>query len=184
MSYYGARYSVPDSHCDSRVWVRRSGEEVVIVSAEGGAVREIARHELQRPGGASIRDEHYTRSVTSPGERRPKPRRPEEARFLALGEGAQAYLIEAAAVGTRRLEARMADAVSLASLHTTDEVDRALQLAAFAGRFEEGDLESILVHATRAAMPALLPPTEHSLQRGTAAWAELGAEKEQRDERG
>jgi transposase len=174
ISYYGARYSVPDRHCDSRVWVRRAGEEVVIVSAEDGDVHEIARHELQPPGGASIKDEHYTRSARHPGERVPKPRREEEKRFLDLGEGAARYLIEAGALGARRIEARMRDAVALAVLHGSDAVERALGLAAFAGRFEEGDLESILVHSSSASTAASGPPEQHSLQRGTAAWSALG----------
>jgi len=174
VSYYGARYSVPDSHCDSRVWVRRHGDEVVIVSPEAGQVHEIARHVLQHPGGASIKDEHYTRSARTPGERRPKATKPDEERFLALGEGAARYLVEAAAIGTRRIEARMADAVALSALHGPAALDRALGLAAFAGRFEEGDLESILVHATSSGASLSLPPAEHSLQRGTGAWSVLG----------
>jgi len=178
ISYYGARYSVPDSHCDSRVWVRRAGEDVVIVSAEAGEVIEIARHEHKAPGGASISDEHYTRSPRHPGERVPKATRPEEERFLALGEGATRYLLEAGALGARRIEARMRDAVALSVLHGNDAVERALGLAAFAGRFEEGDLESILVHSSSAATTAPSgPPEQHSLQRSTAAWSVLGLDQ-------
>ncbi len=93
---------------------------------------------------------------------------------MALGEGAKRYLVEAAASGARRIEARMGEAVLLASLHGTDAVDQALGLAAMAGRFHEGDLESIIVHAAGALQVRAVPPAEHSLAQGTAAWSGLG----------
>ena len=107
--------------------------------------------------------------------RRPPATNPDEERFLALGEGAARYLVEAAATGARRIEARMSQAVALASLHSPSAVDDALGLAAFAGRFGEGDIESILVHAKGAVTGAATPPAEHSLAQGTGAWSVLGA---------
>lgn len=173
VSFGNARYSVPHAYCDSRVWVRRHGDEVVIVAGEGSGATEIARHRRVALGQSSIRDEHYP-VRRDPKERRPRPTNEAEQRFLALGEGASRYLVEAAGSGARRIEARMAEAVTLAALHGAAAVDRALGLAAFARRFSEGDLGSILVHARAGTPGPATPPAEHSLARGTAAWAVLG----------
>ncbi len=181
VSFRGARYSVPHEHCDTRVWVRRQGDQVVIVAGEGSSAAEIARHPFTAPGHASILDEHYPERSRGRGvDRRPRARRPEEARFLALGEGAARYLVEAATAGAHRIETRMAEAVSLAALHGTTVVDEALCVAAFAGRFLEGDLESIIVHrqASNPRSAPVTPPAEHSLAQGTAAWSNLGARRE------
>ena len=63
-----------------------------------------------------------------PRERRPRPTSRSEEQFLALGEGAKRYLVEGAASGARRLEARMAEAVCFAALHGVGPVDEALGL--------------------------------------------------------
>lgn len=170
VSFDGARYSVPHVHAGTRVWVRRSGDEVVIVAGTGSGATEIARHQAVAPGHASITDAHYPNRPVSPGGRRPRATSEVEERFLGLGEGAARYVIEAAASGARRITARMQEALALASLHGKEALDEALGLAAFAGRFLEGDLESILVHA-RTSQPVLGPPAAHSLARGTGAWS-------------
>ena len=59
-------------------------------------------------------------SVERPPQPPPRATKPSEAAFLALGEGATRYLMEAAAVGARRLERKMAEAVTLAALHGAD----------------------------------------------------------------
>jgi hypothetical protein len=123
-----------------------------------------------RPGHASISDAHYPNRPVSPGARRPRATSDVEGKFLALGEGAVRYVMEAAASGARRITARMAEALALSSLHGKEALDEALGLAAFAGRFLEGDLESILVHA-RKNPPVSGPPAAHSLARGTGAWS-------------
>ena len=176
VSYRGARYSVPDRLSGSQVWVRSAADEVVIVAGEGTGATEVARHDLCAPGKASIKDEHYpNRAGKDPLHREPRPTKPSEAAFLAIGEGAKLYLTEAAGSGVRRIEARMAEAVTLAALHGDASVDRALSTAAMVGRFAEGDLGSIIVHgATTAALRQ--PPPEHSLSAGTAAWSALGAD--------
>lgn len=171
ISYRGARYSVPHAHCDTRVWVRTAGDEVIVVAGEGSGATEVARHHTQPPGGSSICDEHYPVHSGEPRERRPRPTSRSEAQFLALGEGAQRYLVEGAAVGARRLEARMAEAVTLSALHGVGPVDEALGLAAMAGRFFDGDLESILVHAAGALVVRSGSPEEHSLAQGTSSWS-------------
>jgi hypothetical protein len=175
VSFRGARYSVPDTLVDTMVWVRVHERQVVIVSGEGSGAKEVARHDLLGPGGASIVDAHYRERPADPLRRQPKAQRPSEAAFLALGEGAKLYLVEAAACGARRIETRMAEAVTLASLHSQSAVDTALGTAAMAGRFNAGDLESILVHGAGAVAGAVVPPPQHSLARGTQMWSALGA---------
>jgi hypothetical protein len=70
----------------------------------------------------------------------------------------------------------MLRAADLAALVGPDAVERALDLAAAAGRFDDGDLESILDHlAARGTLPATrLPLAEATLQPGTAAWEAVG----------
>jgi transposase len=171
ISYRGARYSVPHAHCDTRVWVRTVGDEVIIVAGAGSGATEVARHSTVSPGGSAICDEHYPERTREPRERRPRPTNRSEEQFLALGEGAKRYLVEGAGTGARRLEARMAEAVTLAALHGVGPVDEALGLAAMAGRFWEGDLESILVHAAGALVVRSGSPEEHSLAQGTSSWS-------------
>ncbi len=64
--------------------------------------------------------------------------------LLAIGAGAERWLVEAAASGALRVRSKMAEAVELAALVGDEAVDWALGLAAMAGRFDEGDLVSIL----------------------------------------
>lgn len=180
VSFRGARYSVPHTLAGGQVWVRGAADEIVIVAGEGSAAAEVARHPRLGPGQASVCDDHYPQRSRDPLHRQPRPTKPAEAAFLALGEGAKLYLVEAAAAGVRRIETRMAEAVALAALHDRARVDDALGTAAMAGRFADGDLESIIVHATGSLRSALGPPTQHSLASGTSAWSALGADGELR----
>lgn len=184
VSFRGARYSVPDQLCAAQVWVRAAAGEVIITAGEGTGAKEVARHDLVGPGQASIRDEHYSRGGRSrdPLARTPRPSNTAEEEFLSLGEGAKLYLVEAAAIGSRRIEARMAEAVTLACLHGKDTVDRALGTAAMVGRFDVGDLGSIIVHGAAASARPSGPPPEHSLAAGTAGWSALGAASDDDEE--
>jgi hypothetical protein len=182
VSFRGSRYSVPDRLCESQVWVRAGAGEVIITAGEGSGATEVARHRLVGPGQTSIRDEHYSRHGRhDPLARRPKATNAAEREFLALGEGAKLYLVEAAAVGARRIEARMAEAVTLSALHGPAVVDTALGIAAMAGRFDAGDLGSIIVHGDITPRPAA-PPPEHSLAAGTAMWSALGVTDDDHEE--
>ncbi len=107
--------------------------------------------------------------------RRPKPTSAAETEFGAIGGGARTWLVEAAAAGTSRVKAKMAQAVALARLHGRIRVDRALGHAAMSGRFADGDLASILA----ADPPAQRRRADdvHSLQPGTAAWGRLGDDR-------
>ena len=91
---------------------------------------------------------------------------------MALGPGAHAWLVEAAATGAQRVRAKMADAVELARLVGPGTVDAALGVAAAAGRFAETDLLAIVEHrASGAASADLVHADEtHSVQPGTATW--------------
>ena len=173
------RYSTPDGHQGAEVWCRVVGDELVIVAdnTERG-LREIVRHELSTPGHPRIVDAHYPHHPAGNGPKVPKPRPASdaEAAFLALGDGAERWLIEAAAVGAQRVRSKMVRAVELAALVGGDAVDDALGLAAMAGRFADGDLASILDHlaAGHSNLDLVVADETHSAQPGTAAWKDLG----------
>jgi len=180
ISVEGVRYSVPHRHIDERVWVRWSGEELVVTVINPDGPVEIARHRRGQRGRPQIRDEHYPSEHPGrralPGERTPRAANPAEAAFLAIGDGAAAWLVEAGATGAARIRSKMAEAVAFAKLHGPAAVDQALGTAALAGRFADHDLVAILTHQQHG--PAT-PPTRvsdaHSLQPGTAGWAGFGA---------
>ncbi len=177
VSLGGALYSVPSSSVEERVWVRVDGSELVVVhvdSPEGP--REIARHALTTPGQPSIKDEHYPPRPAGALERRPRARSEQETAFLALGPGAEAWLINAAAAGASRVRRKMAEAVDLAKLHGEQEVAHALELCAQAGRFGEGDLAAILSHhqAGNVIPFPVRASEEQTLQRSTRSWEGFG----------
>jgi hypothetical protein len=171
------RYSVPHELVEAveRVWVRDAGDQVVVAVVDDHGPREVARHGRGRRGQAVLADEHYPQRTRPPGERTPQARTAAEQAFLGIGDGARAWLVEAAAAGAGRVRGKMAEAVTLAKLHGVGVVDQALGTAALAGRFGDGDLLAILTHQLTgpAAQPARASEA-HSLQPGTAAWAQLG----------
>jgi len=186
------RYSTPPGLVGSEVWVRADGDELVAVAdlaglplrpawAGGGALglAEVARHALSIPGNPRIDLAHYPDHPQQPdGTPRPpqvKPVTEAEAAFLAIGDGARAWLTEAAAAGASRVRAKMAEAVELAALAGTAAVDAALGTAALAGRFGDGDLLSIAGYqAGTAAGPVTVADEVYSVQPGTSAWAGFG----------
>jgi transposase len=175
ISVEGVRYSVPHHLVDTRVWARFHGDELIVTAVGEQGPAEVARHPRSTPGTPVIRDEHYPPRENTDGERTPKATSAEEASFLALGPGAASWLIEAAAVGARRIRPKMAEAVALAKLHTPAEVDQALGTAAIAGRFAENDLIRILTHqAGREQAEPRRAGETHSLQPGTSAWSNFG----------
>ena len=172
ISYGGVTYSVPHTLVDESVWVRVDGDEIVAVHCSTAGAVEVARHRRSTPGNPQIDDSHYPPRPAGPLGRQPKPTNAAEAEFLALGEGARQWLIEAASGGTHRIKTKMTEAVTLARLEGAEQVDWALGQAAAFGRFAEGDLASIL---------AAHPPGEHhsagedhSLQTGTSMWEGFG----------
>lgn len=179
ISVNGAIYSVPHVLAAERVWVRSDGSELVVVHAEDPhGPREVARHELTTPGKPSIDDRHYPPRPAGALKRKPRARNAEEAAFLSLGEGAERWLLKAAAQGVSRIRRKMAEAVDLAKLHGNEQVERALAACAQASRFGEGDLAVILAYqedgATVIPFPAKTAVEEHTLQRSTRSWEGFG----------
>jgi transposase len=180
ISVGGALYSVPSTLVDERVWARVEGSELVVVHADSpSGPREVARHELTTPGRPRISDEHYPPRPAGALERRPRARSTDEAAFLALGPGAEVWLVRAAAQGATRVRRKLAEAVDLAKLHGEAEVEQALAACAQAGRFADGDLAAILAHQARAEviefpLRAPAPSAAASMQRSTGAWEGFG----------
>ena len=105
----------------------------------------------------------------------PKPASAAEAEFLALGEGARLWLIEAASAGTSRVKTKMAQAVDLARLHGQMRADWVLGHAATYARFADGDLASIL--AAHPVSDRRTASEDHTLQSGTRAWEGFGGDQ-------
>jgi hypothetical protein len=172
ISYGGVTYSVPHTLADETVWVRVDGDEIVAVHCADRGPVEVARHRRSTPGCPVIDDAHYPPRPAGPLGRQPKATNAAEAEFLALGEGARLWLVEAASAGTSRIKVKMGNAVELARLHGVDRVDWALGHAASYGRFAEGDLASII--AANPPGQRRLADEGHSLQPGTSAWEGFG----------
>ncbi len=170
ISFQGARYSVPHQLCEEVVFVRCVGNEVVIVATGPEGPKEVARHPVAAKGQMTLHDGHYPPRRKNP-ERAPKASTSTERAFLALGEGARRYLVEAAAAGAHQINERMGDALALRRVVDAGVLDEALGLAALAGRFEAGDLDSII---SIRREPLRRISEDHSLQPGTAGWARLG----------
>ena len=172
------RYSVPRLFVGAEVWVRVAGDEVVIVARTDAGLAEIARHARSTPGQPRVDPAHYPDHPDGRGARgaRLRPVERGELAFLALGAGAETWLVEAATSGTVRVRSKMARAVELAALVGTGRVEAALAVAASAGRFAEDDLASILDHqASGSAETGLARADEaFSVQAGTGAWSGFG----------
>ena len=171
ISFGGVLYSVPHTLADDTVWVRVDGDELVATHVSAKGAVEVARHALSTPGTPMVDESHYPPRPAGPLNREPKPVNETERAFLSLGDGARLWLIEAGAAGAARVKVKMADAVTLASLHGVERVDWALGHAATYERFGQGDLASIL---------AANPPGEqrrvdetHSMQPSTKAWQDF-----------
>jgi hypothetical protein len=175
VSFETGQYSVPHTLAGQRVWVRRHGEQVVIVHVGQHGPLEVARHAVTTPGSPRLDDAHFPPAPPGALSRAPRPRGDAEAAFLTIGDGAVLWLTEAAAAGAARVRAKMAEAVALAALHPRTVVDRALGQAATAGRFADGDLIAILTHQQQATPgPVSQAGEDHTLAQGTASWAGFG----------
>ena len=123
------RYSTPPGLVGNEVWVRVEGEELLITAKLDGGLVEVARHRLSTPGNPRIDLSHYPDHPQEPdGSPRPpqlRARNDAEEAFLALGPGAQAWLVEAAAAGAQRVRSKMHAAVELAALVGVEPVDAA-----------------------------------------------------------
>ncbi len=144
ISFGGVTYSVPHTLVDSEVWVRVDGDEVIATHVAERGATEVARHLRSTPGNPRIDDAHYPPRPAGPLNREPKATNQAETEFLAMGDGARLWLVEAGAAGASRVKVKMAEAVNLAALHGTNRVDWALGHAACYERFGDGDVASIL----------------------------------------
>ncbi|MFZ1409992.1 MAG: IS21 family transposase [Micropruina sp.] len=175
---YG-QYSVPHALMGQSVWVRvhgRGADEQVIITHVGDAGPvEVARHARATPGTPKLNDSHFPAAPEGALDRSPRPKTAAESEFLALGEGARLWLVEAAAAGTGKMRVKMAAAIELAKLFSPGDVDWALGHAAVHGRFAEADLGSILDHHTTRPNPQRQQASEdRSLTQGTRGWARYG----------
>ncbi len=175
-SFGGVSYSVPYRLSAERVWVREEGDEIVVVHVGEGGPKEVARHERSTPGHPRIDPDHYPPGSGGPLARGPKAGNPQEEAFLKIGGGAERWLVEAAAAGTHRLPTRIVEVLALAHLYGAEPVDRALNAAAQACRFQAGDVPAILEHQrTNGEGPqeVVSASETHSLQPGTGGWEAL-----------
>lgn len=175
ISVGGVRYSVPHTLVDAEVWIRFHGEDLVVTHQGDSGTAEVARHARSTKGHPQILDEHYPERSTIPG-RTPRPATERERAFLAIGDGAEQWLLEAATAGTTKMRVKMDEAVQLARLLGDTTVDRALGAAATAGRFGEKDLGMILDHLQHnPTIDGLRAPGEDaSLQNGLDGWRVMG----------
>ena len=174
-----ARYSVPHTLAGESVWVREEGGELVIVADDDG-LREVARHPLKGRGQASIDKSHYDREPEGPLNRRPRPRNDVEREFLQIGPNAERWLRAAAACGTPKLPAMLAEIVDVSRLAGKEDVDLALGVAAECERFGFGDIASIAAAASPG--PMYRADGESFLQGGTDAWKDFGQNGHDRGE--
>lgn len=177
VTFEHGQYSVPQTLLGEQVWVRAHGlgveEQMVIVHLDPrrGPI-EVARHLRAVPGSPRIDDEHFGGRVDKlPGEYTIRPRNEAEAAFLAIGDGAQVWLAEAAAAGTSRIRAKMEAAVTMAKVAGNTRVDWALGHAAVNGRFGYRDLSSIL--NAHPPAPRQTASETRSLAQGTSGWAKI-----------
>jgi transposase len=180
VSFEAGQYSVPHTLLGQTVWVRVHGrgadEQVIIVHVGSEGPVEVARHARATPGSPRVSDAHFPAQPAGALARAPRARTAAEAQFLALGEGARLWLVEAAAAGTTKMRVKIDEALALAKLFGATEVDWALGHAAVHGRFAEADLAAILDHHATAARPGDRHQAgeDRSLTQGTAGWAQLG----------
>ena len=174
ISFNSVRYSTPPGYTGAKVWCRMVGEELAIIAMTNTGTAEIGRHQRSTRviRASSTSTTRTIRAGITPAHRGRGPAAKPKPHFLAIGDGAYAWLVEAAATGTSRVRAKMARAVEFAAILDPGRVDQALGLAAAAGRFDDTDLGSILDHLahprrTRRPGPRRRnPPAEP----GTASW--------------
>ncbi len=134
-----ARYSVPHTLVGKKVEVASVDGEIRI----GYREEEVARHIAVAPGEASIDDAHCGGARKAPA-RAVRPKSTAERAFCALGPAAEAFLRAAAAAGTARLSAELAEIASLEAAFGRDRLVGAIERATVFRRFRAQDVRSIL----------------------------------------
>lgn len=144
-----ARYSVPHRLVGQQVLVL-SADGRIVISTPGPAGKVVADHPLVGPGQTALTDAHYDKPARAP-LRAVRATSPVEKEFLSLGEPAEAFLRAAAAAGTTRLAAHLAEILALVGAHGEAAVLAALARATTFRRFTAHDLRAI--PGRRAARP-------------------------------
>jgi hypothetical protein len=114
----------------------------------------VAEHVLVSPGAASVRDEHYGGPRPAP-RRAVRPRTAAEKQFCALGPVAEAFITGAAAAGSTRLGAKLAELNTLRAAHGEQKFLAALDRAVAFCRWRAADVRSILAVGAGAPQPAM-----------------------------
>lgn len=143
-----ARYSVPYRLVGITVEVSTVDDRIEVWHRDD----QVACHRLVAPGATSILDEHYDKPARKP-QRAVRPRTEAEKKFLTLGEAAEAFLRAAAAAGTTRLAAHLAEITTLQAAHGRDQLVAALVRATEFRRFTAEDVRRILAAGANAPRP-------------------------------
>ena len=145
-----ARYSVPVRLIGEQVGLRTDEGRLLVIMTAGGDV--VAEHMLVAPGEASVRDEHYGGPRPAP-RRAVRPKTAAEKEFCLLGPVAEAFITGAAAAGSTRLPAELAELNTLRAAHGEQAFPAALERAVAFGRWRAADVRSILAAGTGAPQP-------------------------------
>ena len=153
-----ARYSVPVRLIGSQVRLRTDDGRLLVIMTGTGEV--IAEHTLVAPGEASVRDEHYGGPRPAP-RRAVRPKTAAEKEFCSLGPVAGAFITGAAAAGSTRLGADLAELNTLRAAHGDGQFLVALDRAVAFCRWRPADVRSIL--AAGAGVPERRVPAGDAL---------------------
>ena len=146
-----ARYSVPVRLIGEQVRLRTDDGRLLAIMTAAGEV--VAEHVLVAPGEASVRDEHYGGPRPAP-RRAVRPKTAAEKQFCALGPVAEAFITGAAAAGSTRLPAELAELNTLRAAHGEQAFLAALDRAVAFSRWRAADVRSILATGAGAPQPA------------------------------
>jgi transposase len=146
-----ARYSVPSRLIGEQVRLRTGDGRLLAIMTGAGEV--VAEHVLVAPGEASVRDEHYGGPRPMP-RRAVRPKTAAEKQFCALGPVAGAFITGAAAAGSTRLGAELAELNTLRAAHGEQAFLSALDRAVAFSRWRAADVRSILAAGAGAPQPA------------------------------
>jgi transposase len=148
--FASARYSVPVALIGREVQLRADDGRLLAIVAGTGEV--VAEHVLVPPGEASVRDEHYGGPRPAP-RRAVRPKTAVEKAFCALGPVAEAFITGAAAAGSTRLPAELAELSTLRAAHGDKAFLDALDRAVAFCRWRAADIRSILAAGAGAPQP-------------------------------
>ena len=147
VSFEGGQYSVPHQLAGQAVWVRRHGEQVVIVHVGDGGPAEVARHPATTPGSPQLDDAHFPPAPPGALGRTPQARTTAEASSWpsATAPGCGWPRPPPPAPPDAGQDGRRGQLAAC----TARRGGPGARPGRHAGRFGEGDLASILAHQAR-----------------------------------